>query len=51
LLPALSELRLVAEPQEAVSRFVEQHQLGSAQVLIERLLQDVVLWVVEERHW
>jgi hypothetical protein len=48
LLPALAELRLVAEPQEAVSRFVEQHQLGSAQGLIERFLQDVGLWVLAE---
>jgi hypothetical protein len=46
LLPALAELRLVAEPQEAVNRFVEQHQLGSAQGLIERFLLDVGLWVV-----
>lgn len=48
LLNALSELRLVAEPQEAASSFVEQHQLGSAQALLERFLQDVGLWVVEE---
>lgn len=45
---ALAELRLVAEPQEAVSRFVVQHQLGSAQGLIERFLQDVGLWLVAE---
>lgn len=48
LLPALAELRLVAEPQEAVSRFVEEHQLGSAQGVIERFLQDVGLLVVAE---
>lgn len=48
LLPALSELRLVSEPREAVRMFVEQHQLGSAQGLIERFLQDVALWVVAE---
>jgi hypothetical protein len=48
LLNALAELRLVAEPQEAVCRFVEQHQLGSAQGLIERFLQDAGLWVVAE---
>ena len=48
LLPALSELRLVAEPRVAVSRFVEQHQLGSAQALLERFLQGVGLWVVAE---
>jgi hypothetical protein len=48
LLPAPSELRLVAEPLVAVSRFVEQHQLGSAQGLIERFLLDVGLWMVAE---
>ncbi len=48
LLPALAEQRLVAEPQAAVIRFAEQHQLGSAQGVIERFLQDVGLWVVAE---
>ncbi len=48
LLPALAELRLVAEPQVAVSRFVDQHQLGSAQGLIKRFLQDVGLLIVAE---
>jgi hypothetical protein len=48
MLQALSELRLVAEPQAEVNRFVEQHQLESAQGLIERFLQDVGLWVVAE---
>ena len=46
LLSALAEQRLVAEPQSAVCTFAEQHQLGSAQALLERFLQDVGLWVV-----
>ena len=48
LLNALSELRLVADPQEALAGFAEQQQLGSAQAVLERFLQDVGLWVVAE---
>ncbi|MCP9885857.1 ATP-dependent helicase [Synechococcus sp. ATX 2A4] len=46
LLNALSELRLAGESQEAVSRFLGQHQLESAQAFLERFLLDVGLWVV-----
>ncbi|MCT0224831.1 hypothetical protein [Synechococcus sp. CS-1328] len=50
LLPALAELRLVGEPRLAVSSFAVDHQLGSAQTLIERFIQDVGLWVVVEEE-
>ena len=48
LLETLAELRLLGEPRSAVGRFVDQHQLGSAQTRIERIVEGVGLWVVEE---
>jgi hypothetical protein len=48
LLPALAELRLEGEPRSAVEMFVAQQQLGSAQSVIERFVQDVGLWVAAE---
>lgn len=48
LLSALAELRLVAEPQAAVCSFAEQHQLESAQPLLDRFLRDVGLWLVAD---
>ena len=49
LLPALAELRLVGEPRSTVTKFLAGYQLGSAQSLIERFVQDVGLWVVEQK--
>jgi hypothetical protein len=46
LVQALAELRLLGEPRRAVVRFLEQHQLRSAETLVERFLLDVGLWVV-----
>jgi hypothetical protein len=48
LLNALAELRLVAEPQDALKGFAEQQRLESAVPVLQRFLQDVGLWVVVE---
>jgi len=48
LLQALAELRLVGEPLPAIAGLVAQHQLGSAQPVVERFCQDVGLWVAAE---
>lgn len=48
LLNALAELRLMAEPREALAGFAEQNQLESAVPVLQRFLQDVGLWVVAD---
>jgi hypothetical protein len=48
LLNALAELRLVAEPHEALAGFAEQQRLESAVPVLQRFLQDVGLLVVAE---